>query len=127
MANYDFEGIFFDMTFWPTICYCPHCIARYRKEQGAEPPRIVDWKDPQWRAFQKSRERWLREFALSVTQTVKQTRPIPVYHQFGTVFAPWTCRGLVGAKRSFRLCSRRLLWRRGAIFACMQGVSEPYT
>ena len=88
VANYDFESIFFDMTFWPTICYCPHCIARYWKEQGAEPPRIVDWKDPQWRTFQKSRERWMREFALSVTQAVKQIRPIQVYHQFGTFFGP---------------------------------------
>jgi Hypothetical glycosyl hydrolase 6 len=90
VAGYDFESIFFDMTFWPTICYCSHCIARYWKEQNAEPPRIVDWKDPQWRTFQKSRERWMREFALSVTQAVKQVRPIQVYHQFGTFFAPWT-------------------------------------
>jgi hypothetical protein len=90
VSNYDFESIFFDMTFWPTICYCSHCVARYWKEQGAEPPRVVDWKNPQWRTFQESRERWMREFTLSVTQTVKQTRPIQVYHQFGTFFAPWT-------------------------------------
>jgi hypothetical protein len=89
VANYDFEGIFFDMTFWPTICYCSHCVARYLKEQGAEPPVIVDWKDPQWRTFQKSRERWMREFTLSVTEAVKQIRPIPAYHQFGTIFSPW--------------------------------------
>jgi hypothetical protein len=90
VANYGFEAIFFDMTFWPTICYCTHCVARYWKEQGAEPPRVVDWKSPQWRTFQKCRERWMREFTLSVTETVKQTRPIQVYHQFGTFFAPWT-------------------------------------
>jgi hypothetical protein len=90
VANYDFEAIFFDMTFWPTICYCPHCVARFWREEGAEPPRVVDWKNPQWRIFQKSRERWMREFTLSVTQTVKQTRPIDAYCQFGTFFAPWT-------------------------------------
>jgi hypothetical protein len=89
VANYDFEAIFFDMTFWPTVCYCPHCIARYWKEQGAEPPRVVDWNDPQWRTFQKSRERWMREFTLTVTKAVKETRPILSYHQFGTFFAPW--------------------------------------
>lgn len=59
VANYDFEAIFFDMTFWPTICYCSHCVARYWKEPGAEPPRIVDWKNPQWRTFQKNRKRWM--------------------------------------------------------------------
>jgi hypothetical protein len=89
VANYDFQAIFFDMTFWPTICYCPHCVARYWKEQGAEPPRVVDWKDPQWRTFQKSRERWMREFTLKITKAVKDTRPIQVYDQFGTFFAPW--------------------------------------
>jgi len=78
------------MVCWSTICYCPQCIARYWKEQGAEPPRIVDWKDPQWRAFQKSRERWVREFAMSVTQAVKQVRPIHVSHQSSTLFWPWT-------------------------------------
>lgn len=90
VANYDFEAIFFDMTFWPTICYCSHCVARFWKEQDAEPPRIVDWANPQWRAFQRSRERWMREFTQSITQTVRQTRPIEPYYQFGTFFAPWT-------------------------------------
>ncbi len=90
VGNYDFENIFFDMVCWSTICYCPHCVARYWKEQGAEPPRIVDWKDPQWRTFQKTRERWMHEFALSVTQAVKQVRPIQVSQQCSTQFAPWS-------------------------------------
>ena len=90
VGGYDFESIFFDMTFWPTICYCPHCVARYWKEHYAEPPRVVDWKSTPWRTFQRSRERWMREFTLSTTKAVKQTRPIQVYYQFGTFFAPWT-------------------------------------
>jgi len=89
VSNYEFGGIFLDMTFWPTVCYCPHCAARFWKEEQAEPPRIVDWTDPKWRAFQKARERWMREFALESTQTVKQARPIQVFHQFSTVFEPW--------------------------------------
>lgn len=90
VANYDFECIFLDMTFWSEVCYCTHCTARYWKEQGTELPRIVDWTDPGWRTFQRSRERWMREFALKVTETIKQTRPIQVYHQGSTLFAPWT-------------------------------------
>ena len=89
VGNYDFGGIFLDMTFWPTVCYCPHCTARFWKEQNAEPPRIVDWTDPEWRAFQKARERWMREFALESTQAIKQTRPIQVFHQFSSIFDPW--------------------------------------
>lgn len=87
--NYDFAGIFADMTFWPTVCYCPYCTARFWKEGKTEPPRLVDWTDPLWRAFQSARERWMREFALEVTQTIKQTRPILVAHQFSTIFEPW--------------------------------------
>lgn len=89
VGNYDFDGIFLDMTFWPAVCYCPHCSVRFWKEEGNELPRNVDWTDRTWRAFQKARERWMREFALQVTQTIKQTRPITVYHQFSTVFLPW--------------------------------------
>jgi hypothetical protein len=89
VSNYEFGGIFPDMTFWPTVCYCPHCTARFWKEEHAEPPRIVDWTDPVWRAFQKARERWMREFATEVTQTIKQIRPVLVGHQFSTIFEPW--------------------------------------
>ncbi len=62
VGNYDFEGIFLDMTFWPYVCYCPHCSERFRKEYNAEPPRIVNWDDPTWRKFQKARQQWLLEF-----------------------------------------------------------------
>jgi len=89
VKNYDFEGIFLDMTFWPTVCYCPHCTARFRREHDAEPPRTVNWHDPLWRRFQKAREQWMLEFAKAVTQAIKETRPIQAYHQFGTAFSPW--------------------------------------
>jgi len=89
VGNYDFEGIFLDMTWWPAVCYCPHCTERFWREHNDEPPRIVNWKDPLWRSFQKAREEWMLEFAKTVTQTIKQTRPISVYHQFGTVFYSW--------------------------------------
>jgi hypothetical protein len=89
VSNYDFGGIFLDMMFWPAVCYCPHCTARFWKEEGTEPPRIVDWTNPAWRAFQKARERWLHEFALQVTHTIKQTRQITVIGQCSTFFMPW--------------------------------------
>lgn len=89
VGNYEFGGIFLDMTFWPTVCYCPHCTARFWKEENAEPPRIVDWTDPEWRAFQKARQRWMREFALESTRAIKQMRQIQVFHQFSDIFDPW--------------------------------------
>jgi hypothetical protein len=89
VGNYDFEGIFIDMTFWPAVCYCPHCTLRFLHEHHAEPPRVVNWNDPAWTTFQRSREQWMLEFAKAVTQTIKQVRPISVYHQFGSAFVPW--------------------------------------
>ena len=90
-GNYDIDGMFFDMTFWPAVCFCPHCTARFWHEYSAELPRIVNWDDPIWRAFHEARQRWLLEFAQTATQTVKQTRPgITVNHQYSTIFHNWT-------------------------------------
>ena len=72
------------MTFWPDVCYCPYCTERFRKEHGAEPPRIVNWDDPIWRMFQKARQQWMLEFAMLVTKTIKEVRPITVNHQYST-------------------------------------------
>lgn len=89
-STYDIDGMFFDMTFWPAICYCVHCTERFRRECGAEPPRIVDWNDDTWRAFQAARQRWLLEFAHLCTDTAKGARPgITVNHQFATVLQDW--------------------------------------
>ncbi len=88
-ANYDFDGIFLDMTFWPAVCYCPHCVERYRSESGAEPPRIIDWTDPEWRRFQKSREAWMLEFAHLITDTIHAVRPATVTHQSALIFQGW--------------------------------------
>ncbi len=89
-SKYDCEGIFFDMTFWTGVCYCPHCIARYRREEGLEPPRVVDWHNPEWVRFQRARERWLDEFTGVVTKNVRSVNPkMTVTHQFSTVLADW--------------------------------------
>jgi hypothetical protein len=90
VGNYDFDGIFLDMTFWRHVCYCPHCTARFREECNTEPPRTVNWDDPTWRKFQMVRQQWLLEFASLVTKTIKNTRPITVSHQFATCFFDWS-------------------------------------
>ena len=89
-GNYDIDGMFFDMTFWPGVCYCAHCTARFWKEQNAELPRMVDWDEPVWRGFQKARQQWLLDFARTITAEVKKVRPITVNHQYSTVFHNWT-------------------------------------
>jgi len=88
--RYEFDGVRFDMTFWPGICYCVHCRRRWMEEVGGEPPRTVDWTDERWVLFQRRREQWLSEFAAIATGTVKHLRPdASVEHQASTYPAIW--------------------------------------
>jgi len=90
-SRYDFDGIRFDMTFWPCVCYCSSCRERYEKEVGGELPVIVDWKDVRWVGFQRKREEWLIEFAALCTDTVRRLRPeVSVEHQASTYPLSWS-------------------------------------
>lgn len=88
--GFDFEGIRFDMTFWPSVCYCRHCQKRFTEEVGGELPKVVHWQDPGWVAFQRKREEWLVEFASLITSTVKRLKPqVSVEHQASTYANDW--------------------------------------
>lgn len=63
VGNYDIDGIFLDMTFWPEICYCPTCRKKYKDLTGKEIPREVNWDDPDFREFAYIRDQWMAEFA----------------------------------------------------------------
>lgn len=92
--GYDFEGIWPDMTFWPVICYCPHCRKRYQSETGEDIPEVVNWEDPRWVKFQRKREAWLAEFAHLVTSTIKKLRPsATVSHQSAAFIWDWQMGG----------------------------------
>jgi hypothetical protein len=88
---YPFDGVFFDMLFWPHVCLCDWCRERFRQEAGLEIPAVVDWHDPAWMAFQRARERWMGEFAGLLTAAVRRARPsMTVTHQMSPVLHPWT-------------------------------------
>jgi hypothetical protein len=90
VSRYDFESIFFDMTFWPSVCYCANCKTRYEKEIGGIMPRIVNWDDPVWNRFQDAREKWLNDFAFFATDTVKAIKPhVTVNHQYSSIKNTW--------------------------------------
>ncbi len=90
ISAYDVDAIFIDMTFWPGICVCHNCRGRFLKESGREIPQAVDWNDPHWVRFQRSRERWLSEFAHETTAAAKSVKPrIAVAHQFSPVLLGW--------------------------------------
>jgi len=86
------QDIFFDMIFWPTLCYCEHCQERFKQETGIdELPTQINWSDPNWRAFQAARQRWLLDFAKFVYQTVKGIRPeVTVSYNNASFLGNWT-------------------------------------
>jgi hypothetical protein len=88
--KYPFDGIFFDMLFWPYLCYCKHCQARFQKEEGRALPTTINWNDRTWMAFQRTRERWMDEHAAELTAIVRKTRPsMTVTHQMSPVLHDW--------------------------------------
>lgn len=96
-TRYEAEGMWIDMIHWPySVCYCEHCRQRYFTETGGELPTRVDWHDPEWIRLQRIRERWLAEFAASITAAVKRIRPaMSVGHQCASWSVGWQ-NGLTG-------------------------------
>ena len=76
MADYfTVEGMFYDMLFWPHMCECPHCKARWEKEVGGDMPTTEDWNDPRWLLHMHKRREWMGEFAHWVTDLTKELLP----------------------------------------------------
>lgn len=108
VGNYDFEGIFLDMTFWPDVCYCAYCTERFRKEQGAEPPRTVNWDDPTWRAFQRAREQWISSLPWSSPRPSRTFAPSP---------------SITNIPRSFTIGKALFLWPSVMLVTILAGTS----
>ena len=88
--KYDFEGMFLDMTFFPDVCYCEKCQERYRRETGKELPRSMDWSNPDCRLWQRTRERWIADFAAFTTKCIKDIHPeCTIEHQMSMVASSW--------------------------------------
>ncbi len=87
---FEFEGVFFDMTFWPEVCYCDSCRKKWNEEYEGELPEIVDWTDRSWLAFDRKRHEWIEEFGQMCTDEVHRYRPeASVEHQYGNSIAFW--------------------------------------
>ena len=86
ILSYDVDGIFIDMTFWPMVCQCENCKAKF----GRPIPQVIDWNDPEWVTFQRFREDSIAEFAARLTGFCRKTKPgVSVTHQFSPVLHGW--------------------------------------
>ncbi len=89
-GKYQFEGIFYDMTFWPDVCYCNNCRKRFFQEVGMEIPEVVDWNDSNWLLFQKKREEWMVEFAeFANSEAKKCNNDVTVEHNSACLLSNW--------------------------------------
>lgn len=88
--NYDFEGMFLDMPFWPYPCYCKHCTEKFFKETGKMIPRIYDFNKPVWNEYIHARQRWLKEFMQKNTDAIKSVnKNISVEHNIAAIGNGW--------------------------------------
>lgn len=86
---FTFDGVFFDMTFWPQVCYCDHCKKRWETEVGGKMPELEDWNDPTWLKLMRKRSEWMGEYAQSVTNEVKSYVPeATVSHNYANSAQP---------------------------------------
>ncbi|NLX57601.1 MAG: hypothetical protein GXY74_00765 [Phycisphaerae bacterium] len=98
LGRYRFDGLFFDMTFWPGVCLCEHCRRRYRDETGREIPAVVHWCDEAWCRFQEAREQWMLDFALALNDAARRASAgITAYHNFASSLANWVSVGFRNA------------------------------
>ena len=90
MAEYtELDGMFYDMLFWPHMCYCSHCRARYLKETGEELPTVEDWSDEKWLLHMRKRREWMGKFANWVTKLTKALMPgVSVEHNVASSALP---------------------------------------
>jgi len=89
-AYFNFEGIFLDMTYWPMVCYCDACKARWATEMGGKIPTELDWRDPAWLDFVKKRSEWIGEFARWSTGLIQKYKPgCTLEHQYSTIMDCW--------------------------------------
>jgi len=79
------DGIFYDMLFWPVVCRCDACKARFRNETGNEIPAELNWSDETWLMFVNKRGEWMGEFAATVTKFTNEVMPgVTVEHNYAS-------------------------------------------
>ena len=52
---FEVDGMFYDMLFWPHMCYCDSCKKRWADEVGGEIPKEQNWNDEMWLLHMRKR------------------------------------------------------------------------
>ncbi len=77
------DGMFYDMPYWPQLCYCESCQKRWAEEVGGKLPTKEDMSDPLWQKHVEKRRQWMGEFVKAVTDKTKSIKKdVSVEHNF---------------------------------------------
>lgn len=96
MAAYaKMDGMFYDMPFWPHVCHCAKCEARFLKETGERIPTGEFKATPIWLTFSRKQKEWMAEFIQSVTDYTKKVMPgVSVEHNVAFAALPGHDKGM---------------------------------
>ncbi len=77
---FQLEGMFYDMPYWPHICYCENCQKRFKDETGLDMPRGINTathvvKDETYHLLNKKMMEWMGEWAQAVTDYTLSLKP----------------------------------------------------
>lgn len=92
MSEYfNVDGMFYDMVYWPQMCYCPSCRKRWSDEVGGEIPVKPDWNSSEWLLHMRKRQEWITDFARFLKEETKKNLPtasFEVNYAYAAIFAP---------------------------------------
>ncbi|MBO5269642.1 MAG: hypothetical protein J6B77_02575 [Clostridia bacterium] len=70
------DGLFYDMPFWPHICYCDACVKRYRAENGVDLPREKpQGGTPEYELLSATYYRWMGEWIQMISDYTRSKNP----------------------------------------------------
>ncbi len=76
MLDYcDMDGIFFDMPYWPSTCYCKHCRKRFLEETGYAMPEKPFEGSEDFIALMNKKSQWMGEWTETIYNYVKAKKP----------------------------------------------------
>ena len=89
--NFELDGVFYDMPFWPDSCRCKSCRERWQKEVGGDMPE-PDLKAPRFKEYAKKLQEWMAEFCAFVAQKTHEIMPeVSIeFNNAGIVAFDWT-------------------------------------
>ena len=69
------DGIFFDMPYWETTCYCPSCQEKWKKLSNYPIPTSNDFDNEEVQKFIKAKQDWMVDFVKFVRETANKYMP----------------------------------------------------